>query len=178
MRVIGIRRNGDDAGAAAVEFAILLPLFLMLVFGMISGGFTFERWINVTQAARETSRFAATYPIAASTDPWFAQVSTVAAENAGIRLTGADATPAEDYYICIAFLNRVGPGTSPASERRTYGTLPTTAPSSPSCTGSTIPDNAVEVVIRRTSTFDWIFGGGTLAVTGDNTSRYEPRIAP
>ncbi len=44
-----------DAGAAAVEFALLLPLFIMLVFGIISGGFTFDRWISVTQSAREAS---------------------------------------------------------------------------------------------------------------------------
>ena len=56
------RRGRSDSGASAVEFALILPLFLILVFGTISAGFGFERWINVTQAARETSRFAATYP--------------------------------------------------------------------------------------------------------------------
>lgn len=178
LRAACTAERRSDSGAAAVEFAILLPLFLMLVFGLITGGLAFERWINVTQAAREASRFAATYPVTtpASMTAWFNDVKAVAAENAGIRLSGANATPAADYSICVAFVNRVGPGATPATQRSTSGSL--SVPSGSTCTGSTIPDNAVEVVIRRKATVEWLLGGGPIAVTGDNTSRYEPRIAP
>lgn len=49
----------DDRGAAAVEFAIVLPLLVVLVFGIIDFGRLFYAQITVTQAAREGSRLAA-----------------------------------------------------------------------------------------------------------------------
>lgn len=43
-------------GAAAVEFAIVLPLLMTLLFGIIEMGFVMNRWITVTHAAREGVR--------------------------------------------------------------------------------------------------------------------------
>src|SRR5215469_8310359 len=48
-----------DRGAAAVEFALLLPLLLLLVFGIIDFGRALNAQITLTQAAREGSRLAA-----------------------------------------------------------------------------------------------------------------------
>jgi Flp pilus assembly protein TadG len=48
-----------DRGAAAVEFALLLPLLLFLVFGIIDFGRALNAEIVLTQAAREGSRLAA-----------------------------------------------------------------------------------------------------------------------
>jgi len=61
MRQIRIRRRGGSgrnrqAGAAAVEMAIVLPLLLLLVFGIIEFGLIFNRWITVTHSAREGVR--------------------------------------------------------------------------------------------------------------------------
>ena len=50
-------RNGTkDAGAAAVEFALMLPLLLLLVFGIIDFGRALNAQITITQAAREGAR--------------------------------------------------------------------------------------------------------------------------
>ena len=43
-------------GATAVEFAIILPLFLLILFGIISLGFAFFIWNDMTNAAREGAR--------------------------------------------------------------------------------------------------------------------------
>ena len=48
-----------DRGAAAVEFALLLPLLLLLVFGIIDFGRALNAQITLTQAAREGARLAA-----------------------------------------------------------------------------------------------------------------------
>jgi Flp pilus assembly protein TadG len=55
------RRAHGDQGAAAVEFALLLPLFLMLCFGSISGGIVFNDKLSLTQGVREAARYGATY---------------------------------------------------------------------------------------------------------------------
>ena len=46
----------DQEGAAAVEFALLLPLLVLLLFGMIEFGFAFNSRIQATNAAREAAR--------------------------------------------------------------------------------------------------------------------------
>jgi Flp pilus assembly protein TadG len=48
-----------DRGAAAVEFALLLPLLLLLVFGIIDFGRALNAQITITQAAREGARLEA-----------------------------------------------------------------------------------------------------------------------
>jgi Flp pilus assembly pilin Flp len=46
----------DQEGAAAVEFALLLPLLVLLLFGMIEFGLAFNTRIQATNAAREAAR--------------------------------------------------------------------------------------------------------------------------
>jgi Flp pilus assembly protein TadG len=50
------RRGAGDRGAAAVEFALLLPLLLLIVFGLIDFGRALNAQITLTQAAREGAR--------------------------------------------------------------------------------------------------------------------------
>src|SRR5215472_9109196 len=49
-------RRGGERGAAAVEFALLLPLLLLIVFGLIDFGRAINAQITITQAAREGAR--------------------------------------------------------------------------------------------------------------------------
>lgn len=166
------RRARTDRGAAAVEFALILPLFVMLSFGVISAGFLFETWLSTTQAARETSRFAATFPVPKDTttavedvDAWFTKVKTVAVDTAGI-----DAGDAPSYVICIR-LDRTSAGLGVT--QKTYGTLATL---SGNCTGSTVvDDNTVQVLIAREGSLNIVLWSSTVTVQGSNTSRYEPR---
>jgi Flp pilus assembly protein TadG len=56
MRHRTARNTPRDRGAAAVEFALLLPLLLLLVFGIIDFGRALNAQITLTQAAREGAR--------------------------------------------------------------------------------------------------------------------------
>src|ERR671919_628713 len=55
MRMKRKGRRGED-GAAAVEMAIVLSLLFILLFGIVESAFIFNRWIQVTHAAREGVR--------------------------------------------------------------------------------------------------------------------------
>ena len=59
MRRRTARNTPRDRGAAAVEFALLLPVLLLLVFGIIDFGRALNASITLTQAAREGARLAA-----------------------------------------------------------------------------------------------------------------------
>lgn len=59
-----------EEGANAVEFALVLPILIVLVFGIISGGMLYNQQLNITQAAREGARFGATLPQDVDDPPW------------------------------------------------------------------------------------------------------------
>lgn len=48
-----------EAGQALVEFTLILPLFLLLLFALVDFGRGFYTWLLVTNAAREGARIAA-----------------------------------------------------------------------------------------------------------------------
>jgi len=48
-----------EAGQALVEFTLILPLFLVLLFAIVDFGRGFYTWMLVTNAAREGARIAA-----------------------------------------------------------------------------------------------------------------------
>jgi len=49
----------NEKGASAVEFALVLPIFVSVVFGIFQFGIAFNNWIAITHAAREGARLAA-----------------------------------------------------------------------------------------------------------------------
>jgi Flp pilus assembly protein TadG len=49
----------DESGAALVEFVLVLPLLLVLLFGTLDFGKAYNYWIDGTQLAHEGARFAA-----------------------------------------------------------------------------------------------------------------------
>ncbi len=49
----------SQRGQAVVEFALILPILLLLVFGIIEFGRIFYSYLEVTQAAREGARLGA-----------------------------------------------------------------------------------------------------------------------
>ena len=52
-------RLKKEKGAAAVEFALLLPLLVVIVFGITTFGFVYKEYIALTHAARDGARLAA-----------------------------------------------------------------------------------------------------------------------
>lgn len=56
-----------DRGAVAAEFALMIPMLLLLIFGMIQLGLTYQRQEAVNAAAREGARVAS-LPTSSETD--------------------------------------------------------------------------------------------------------------
>ncbi|MGI9607924.1 MAG: TadE/TadG family type IV pilus assembly protein [Acidimicrobiales bacterium] len=85
-RLMTIRRPLEDRerGAVAAEFALLIPVFLILIFGMIELGLAFQRKEVVNAAAREGARIAA-LPSTTTADA----CNRVNASLAGTSFTGA-----------------------------------------------------------------------------------------
>ena len=59
MRIRRHRIIKSEKGASAVEFALILPILVMLIFGIYQFGIAYNRYIAITHAAREGARLAA-----------------------------------------------------------------------------------------------------------------------
>jgi Flp pilus assembly protein TadG len=57
------KRSGSqgERGAVAVEFALVLPVFLMLVLGIFEFGRAFNIQVSLSEAARESARYTAVH---------------------------------------------------------------------------------------------------------------------
>ena len=53
-----LRFKKNERGATLVEFAVAIPVLLLLVFGIIEFSWVFNGWITLTAAAREGVRLA------------------------------------------------------------------------------------------------------------------------
>ncbi len=75
----------SERGAIAAEFALLLPILLLLVFGMVQLGLTYQRQEAVHAAAREGARVASL--------PSTTTADACARSQAALAGTGFTATP-------------------------------------------------------------------------------------
>jgi Flp pilus assembly protein TadG len=62
-------RRGRDRGAAAVEFALVMPVLFMLLMGIIDYGLWFNDSLSVRQGVREAARQAVVLVPLGGTDP-------------------------------------------------------------------------------------------------------------
>ncbi|MBM3708284.1 MAG: pilus assembly protein [Actinobacteria bacterium] len=54
-----MKKGCSQTGASAVELAFILPILVMVVFGIFQFGIAYNNWIALTHAAREGARLAA-----------------------------------------------------------------------------------------------------------------------
>jgi Flp pilus assembly protein TadG len=87
VRRVRAHRSGRDRGATAVEFALLLPVLLLLIFGLIDFGRALNAQITLTQAAREGARLAS-----------FGQTSSAIVTRTQYTATGLN-VPASDISV-------------------------------------------------------------------------------
>lgn len=69
----------NQSGAVAVEFALVLPIFLVLVLGIFEFGRAFNIQISLSEAAREAARYAAIHQSDSTYTVGDAQAAGVAA---------------------------------------------------------------------------------------------------
>lgn len=94
--VSAMMRSRGDRGAAAVEFALVLPVLILLVLGLIEFSRVFNVQISITNAAREAAR-----TMAIENDPGIARSVAIAAApsvNPAISADDIDVAPGD----CVA----------------------------------------------------------------------------
>lgn len=157
-----------ESGAAAVEFALLFPLFIAILFGIINFGFAFNQKINITQAAREASRYGATLSLKASgpgnagtVDTWLEKVRDVAISSGGSDL----AAGRSGRYICVAYIS--------TTETKSLTVGSGGPASSAPCYTDGRSDDRVQVVLRSDTVLDVLLVGGQINVGSESVTHFE-----
>jgi Flp pilus assembly protein TadG len=86
------RRGAREKGAVAVEFALVLPIFLGLVLGIAEFGRAFNVQVSLSEAAREAARYAAVNCAKAG-------FTALNAQNAGVAAAPSVALSAADINV-------------------------------------------------------------------------------
>ncbi len=105
LKLIRARRKHEEKGQALVEFALLVPIFLILMFAIVDFGMGFYSWITVTNGAREGARLGA---VLASADEITDRVydSVVLADEdtkMTVTVTNAQGAPGESVVVQVDY---------------------------------------------------------------------------
>lgn len=163
-------RRGER-GAVALEFALIMPLLVMLMMGITTAGLSYSHSIGLTNAVREGARFGATTLTDAGsvTSTWSADVITQ------VRGTQFDDATSESG-VCVQ-LWKVGTGSlggSCSAGAVTGLALPTTATAKPAVPAS-VPTGAcvVRVVAARNFTLNAGLASWDRVTSSASVARYE-----
>ncbi len=95
---------GDEKGQGLVEFALILPVFLVLLFALVDFGRGYQAWIEVTNASREGARVGAVGGTAAEIE---ARARAAAASlNPGslsVSSTNVGGTPGTSVVVTVRY---------------------------------------------------------------------------
>jgi hypothetical protein len=146
-----------------IEFALVLPLFAMLVVGLFSSAMLYDSRMQLTHAAREGARYGATVPDGqsfVSGASWAESVEALVRQRGGASLDGAD--------VCVALV--AGDDATPVSGDHTTDPLG----------GRCFDDSAggeegqrVQVAITKTMTLDVVAFQRPVTMTSTATARHE-----
>jgi len=131
------RRCRDEGGAAAVEFALVVPLLCFLLFAIISYGYMLSFRQALSQAAAEGARAAAVAPPSLPDSP-----PTVGADSRKTRAIDAVNQGLGSYGVSCTTTGQLLKGSEPS------GSCTISGPQT--CTGSTSNASCVKVTLSYT----------------------------
>jgi len=161
-----LRRARGERGASAVEFALVMPLLLMLLFGTISTGLVFSDHLSATNAAREGARYGAAADV--SSADW---ATSVRDRVKAVYFNSAETVT--DAQICVSLLQADG-STAAQLTGAECGTAPdTTELEADMAAGSC----AVLVWMERPHTIELIaFPNLDLDIRGESVAYYSREV--
>ena len=154
-----------------VEFALILPLLMMLILGMFTGGLAYNQKQEMTHATREGARYAATVPLSTTFSnggTWQDNVRQLIVDRSNGDLASAQ--------VCVSLVSG-----SPGDVTNPFTVIRTTAAGSAACIpGQTYPTSAtddgrrVQVTANKPATIELgLFGKYNVTLTTNATAHSE-----
>lgn len=172
IRAIGRRISNEQRGAQLIEFALILPILLSLLFGIVTGGVAFSHNLSIDNAARETARYAATLPVNGDLPGWLNQVADVAISTATATLEDGVA----GRVVCAAYVfpdgalvnDRTLRVVEDAAGVRTISNQPCLATD-----GRPNDERRVQITVERETDLIVFYFSRTLTLSGQSVALYE-----
>lgn len=165
-------KTESESGAALVEFALLLPVFMALVLGMLSGGLIYNQKMDLTHATREGARYGAAVDKSQSFSngaSWASNVRDLVVARSGGDLSAGTGTTAgiSTDGVCVALVTGSNPVAVDSNHTTAGGMLP--------CFTDTAADSGtrVQVSARRPGKLEALFFTRVMTLTASATARYE-----
>lgn len=99
-----LARARQEAGQTLVEFSLVLPILLILIFGLVDFGRAFYTWLVVTNAAREGARTAAVQLPSAQVDASIVQaMGSLPTANLTITKTNVQGTRGTPVTVTLSY---------------------------------------------------------------------------
>lgn len=167
------RQGRGDRGVAVVEFALVLPVLMMLLLGMISGGTAWNQSQSLGSGVRVAGRYAATLPIPATSLEMDAWLDSIAARAVSAS-EGEFGVDVAGRFTCVAFVDPAGPLPDETGSRQTTGTAAPVSGTTPCFEdGQGETSRRVQVVLQRTGVLDIGFYRQPLELRREVVYRYE-----
>jgi hypothetical protein len=174
----GARRARGERGTALVELAIVIPVLVILLLGIVTAGQAYNQKLSLTNGAREGARYAATFPLpsAASPNDWLDKVASTS--SGAVEEGFSSSVPGR--VTCVAYVYPQGTTSGLASDQNFMrkdvgGTVTYSTGASAKCFTDGRPDTErrVQIVLQRTGQISTGFINIPLTLSGRAVARYE-----
>jgi Flp pilus assembly protein TadG len=158
---------------ALVEFALVFPVLMMLLLGMITGGFAYNQKLAITNGVREGSRYGATLPVTSSCqlNCWLGKVADVTQSASEGELNSTVTA----LNICVAYVYPAGASASNDVTKSLTRTASGDTTSNGTCFSDGRPDNErrVQVTGSRQGKIEFLVTSMTPTLSSQAVTRFE-----
>lgn len=174
-------RACGDRGVAVVEFALVLPVLMVLLLGMFTGAMAWNQSQALGQGSRVAARYASTLPLPvdAGDGTYTAQVHAWLdgiADRAIAASEGAMDVGVAERAVCVAYVHLPGATPTQTVSRQLVGGTRTSGSSPCFSDGQAASERRVQVVLERDGVINTGFYRQTIDIRRRVVYRYEAHL--
>lgn len=103
LRRITRRTGKGEGGQSLVEFTLVLPIFLLVLFAIIDFGMAFNAWITVTNSAREGARLGSVRAPSGDIEQRVRDTAGSLGDDLTVTVTNAEGDPGESVVVDVSY---------------------------------------------------------------------------
>ena len=103
LRRITRRTGKGEGGQSLVEFTLVLPIFLLVLFAIIDFGMAFNAWITVTNSAREGARLGSVRAPSGDIETRVRDTAGSLGDDLTVIVTNAEGDPGESVVVDVSY---------------------------------------------------------------------------